>query len=379
MPVYFDSNATTPVDPRVLEAMLPYFGGRYGNPSSAHGFGKAARHAIDQAREQVAALVNARPSEVLFTSGGTEANNWVLRSVTQTAAPGTVAVSAIEHPAVLTAAEALMHDVAAGWRVESIPVTAQGRVAVQQALASDTRLLSVMWANNETGAVQPITELAQQAQTVGAWMHTDAVQAVGKVPVDFAAAGVQFMTLAAHKLYGPKGIGALVVDRRIPIQPMLFGGGHEQGLRPGTENLPAIVGFGQAAALAQQELQTRAQQAKQLQEQLLAGLAELTLPVFTPEHEPRLPNTVQFAVPGMEGETLLMLLDAQGFAVSSGSACATGKHEPSHVLAAMGVEAALAIGAIRVSFSMNPAIDTANTADDVTRFLAVLANWTPRS
>lgn len=375
MPAYFDHNATTPVDPRVMETMLPYMTGQYGNPSSMHGFGKAARSAIDTAREQIGAALNAHPSEVIFTSGGTESNNWVLRSVLQQYQSGSIAVSAIEHPAVLAAATQLARR--DGWSLNSVPVNQQGRVSSVQ-LAADCRLLSVMWANNETGVVQPVTELSKQARVAGVLMHSDAVQVVGKMPVDFRASGLAFMTLAAHKLYGPKGIGALIVDRKTQIAPMMFGGGHEQGLRPGTENLPAIVGFGHAVELAHQALVANTQHAKAMQQQLLVGLKALKLPIFTPDSESLLPNTVQFAVPGMEGETLLMLLDAKGFAVSSGSACATGKHEPSHVLSAMGVAPETALSAIRVSFSMNEHVPTANDAQQVERFLAVLSSLVSR-
>lgn len=376
MKAYFDHNATTPVDPRVLEKMLPYFGGTYGNPSSAHGFGKAARTAIDTAREQVAELVDCHPSEVIFTSGGTEANNWALHNAVHTESAGTLAVSAIEHSAVLEVAKQLVHS-KPNWSLQVLPVGEDGRVSTEVELASDCRVLSVMWANNETGAVQPIQALAERAQQLGAITHTDAVQAVAKVPISFRESGVQMMTVAPHKFFGPKGIGALIVHRRLQMQPLLFGGGHEDGLRPGTENLPAIVGFGHAAALAKAELAERSAQAKLLANQLIAGLTALDLPIFT-VNEPRLPNTVQFAVPGMEGETMLMLLDAQGFAVSSGSACSAGKHEPSHVLQAMGVEADVGIGAVRVSFAMNESADTVNSAEQVERFLQVLSSITQR-
>jgi cysteine desulfurase len=320
-----------------------------GNPSSTHQFGRAVRARVDAAREQVAALVGAHPSQVVFTSGGTEANNLALHAVTAGQKPGRIAVSSIEHPSVL---EPAMARQAEGWQVDLVPADAGCRItptALEQAMRSDTRLVSVMMANNETGVIQPVAELARMTREHGAVFHTDAVQAAGKIEVDFEASGAHLMTLSAHKIYGPKGAGALIYDKRLQLTPLLYGGGQERGLRSGTENIAAIVGFGIAAELARTELAESAAHVRKLRDRLQAGLSRhAPVTVFAAEAE-RLPNTLQLAVAGLDGETLLMQLDRQGVAVSSGSACASGKTEPSHVLLAMGVDETLARGAIRVS------------------------------
>lgn len=371
MPVYLDHNATTPLDPRVLEAMLPLLQTHFGNPSSVHRWGRAARNALDAARVQVAALAGVHFSQVLFTGGGTEANNLALRGVAARLPRGRLLVSAVEHSAVLGPAERLA---AAGWQVERIPVDANGVLdlaALDRLLdAGDVRLVSVMAANNETGAIQPVAEVAARTRRAGALFHCDAVQAAGKLPLDFRATGAQLLTLSAHKLYGPKGVGALIFDRRLEIEPLVAGGGQEQGLRCGTENLPGIVGFGRAAELAVEERDMRAARARSLRERLEAGLAGLPgIRIFARAAE-RLPNTVQLAMPGLEGETVQMGLDRQGIAVSTGSACHSGTGEPSHVLLAMGVPPELARGAIRVSFGAG------NTEADVDRLLEGLRRLT---
>lgn len=366
MGIYLDHNASTPVDERVAEAMLAVLRTGQGNPSSVHGPGRGARAAIEQAREQVAALVGAAPGQVVFTSGGTEANNLALHAVLADAPSGRLAVGVIEHASLLEAAEARARR---GWSLDRIGVDAAGRVTpdhLAAVLRPDTRLVSVMMANNETGAVQDIAPLASLARDAGAVFHTDAVQAAGKLPVDFGASGAQLMSLSAHKLYGPKGVGALVVDRSVELVPLLYGGRQEKGLRAGTENLAGIVGFGLAAELALQALDSRHRQARRLREHLEAGLAGLPgVTVFAAAAE-RLPNTTQFAVAGIDGEALLMQLDRDGIAVSSGSACTSGSTEPSHVLTAMGVDEETARGAIRVSLGRD------NTEADVDALLASL-------
>lgn len=349
--VYLDHNATTPLDERVLEAMLPWLQASYGNPSSRHRFGREAHDAIVAAREQVAALVNAHPSQVLFTSGGTEANNLALKGLLHPAiAPAALAISAVEHAAVLGPAEALQDR---GWQLQRLPVDVGGVIDIKAAIAAlpqNTRLVSLMWANNETGAIQPVAELAAYCREQGIVLHSDAVQAAGKIPVDFAASGAQLLSLSAHKLYGPKGAGALVVDKALDIKALLDGGGQERGLRCGTENVAAIVGFGKAAELARLELAPRRIQLTQqriwLEQQLTSQLPEAV--IFSAEAE-RLPNTVFLSVPGLDGETLIMALDREGVAVSSGSACGSSHNEPSPVLKAMGVAEELAQGAIRIS------------------------------
>jgi cysteine desulfurase len=349
MTLYLDYNASTPLDERVLSAMTDCLAGMPGNPSSTHQFGRVIRARLDRAREQVAALVGVHTSQVIFTSGGTEANNLALHAVTAGHVPTGIAVSSVEHPSVLEPARALQ---ASGWQLNKIDVDGQCRVLperLKEILKTDTRLVSVMAANNETGVVQPVAQLADMARTAGAVFHTDAIQTAGKLPLDFAASGAQLMSLSAHKLYGPKGVGALVVDKSLELVPLQLGGGQERGLRSGTENIAAIVGFGVAAELAVEGLEGRAAQMAALRDRLQADLQRYPqVTVFAATAE-RLPNTLQLAVAGLDGETLLMQLDKAGIAVSSGSACSSGKAEPSHVLMAMGVEAELARGAIRIS------------------------------
>ncbi len=349
MSIYLDHNASTPLDERVLEAMLPYLREGGGNPSSLHQFGRMARAAVDRAREQVAALVNAHPSQVIFTSGGTEANNLALKGVMAMQPAGRLAVSAAEHASLLGPARALQ---AQGRPLDMIAVDEHCQVSVtalQAALHPDTRLVSVMSANNETGVIEDVAALAATAREAGVAMHTDAVQAAGKWPLDFAASGVQLMSLSAHKLYGPKGVGALITDKTLELEALIHGGGQEKGLRGGTENVAALVGFGAAAELAQQELTTRMAQMRALRDELEGQLAGIKDVVIFAREAQRLPNTLQLAVAGLDGETLLMQLDRDGIAVSSGSACASGSTEPSHVLMAMGVDRELARAAVRIS------------------------------
>jgi cysteine desulfurase len=367
-PVYFDHNATTPLDPRVLEGMLPYLSVQYGNASSRHEYGRAARRAIDEARQRVAFAVGAHPTEVVFTSGGSEANNLFIKGAAACLAPGTVAISAIEHPCVREPAKALQR---AGWRLREIAVDENCRVVgadFKSAIDEKPALVSVMLANNETGAVQDVVALADHAKPLRAWFHTDAVQAFGKRRLDFRAlnvAGVHAMTLSAHKLGGPKGAGALVVDKRVELQPLIAGGGHERGLRSGTENVAAIVGFGLAAELATEQLDARARQLEALRAELETGLVAQGARIFGGAAE-RLPNTSCFAFADIDGETLVGKLDRAGFAVAAGAACSSANPEPSHVLLAMGVEARFARGAVRVSLGND------NTAAQVRDFLGAL-------
>ena len=350
-PVYLDHNATTPLDPAVLAAMLPWLESRFGNASSRHEYGRAARRAVDDARQQVAAAVNAHPTEVVFASGGSEANNLFLKGVAACSRPGVIAVGATEHPCVLKPAAQLARG---GWQIETVAVDAAGRVdfaVFSRILAARPRLWSIMTANNETGVIQDIPLLATAARAAGGWFHSDAVQALGKLPLDFRAlnaAGVHAMTLSAHKACGPKGAAALVVDKRVELQPLIAGGGHERGLRSGTENVPAIVGFGVAAELAAQRVAEAPRRVEALRERLERALAGLGLPIFGDEAR-RLPNTTYFAVADIDGETLVGKLDRAGFAVASGAACSSANPEPSHVLQAMGVAPELARGAVRVS------------------------------
>jgi cysteine desulfurase len=363
---YFDHNATTPVDERVLEAMLPFLRQHYGNASSRHDLGTTARKAVDRAREQVAALVGVQPVQVIFTSGGTEANNFFIKGAAGCLKPTQVAVSAIEHPCVARPAQELARQ---GWKVRRLAVSREGEIDLEDvaaALREPTGIVSVMLANNETGVIQDVAAVAARARAAGAWVHTDAVQALGKIPVDFGALGVHAMTLSAHKIYGPKGAGALVVDKRIELRPLLHGGGHEQGMRSGTENVPAIVGFGAACELAASRLHELAQRLLGLRARVERGLHELGAVVFG-ERAPRIPNTSYFAFPGIEGETLVVELDKVGQAVAAGAACSSTSTEPSATLLAMGVAPELARGAVRLS------LGAGNTAEQVDAFLRALA------
>ena len=347
-PVYLDHNATTPLDSSVREAMLPWFGDRFGNASSRHEYGRAARKAVDEARAQVAAAVNAHPTEVIFTGGGSEANNLFIKGAAALMKPGLVAVSAIEHPCVREPARQLIRS---GWRCVEIAVDGGGRIdlaAFDRVLAEKPRLVSIMQANNETGVIQDVAALAKTVKTAGGWMHCDAVQALGKIPLDFRALGVHGLSLSAHKIQGPLGAGALVVDKRVELAPLLAGGGQERNLRSGTENVMAIVGFGKACELAAAGVEERARRLAVLRERLEAGLVQMGAQIFSAA-APRLPNTSFFALAGIDGETLVGKLDRAGFAVASGSACSSANPEPSHTLMAMGVEAGLARAAIRVS------------------------------
>jgi len=366
MSIYLDHNATTRMDEAVLEAMLPYLRDDFGNASSLYQAGRQARAAIDHAREQVAALVGAHPAEVVFTGGGTEANNLAVKGLAGLAQPGRVLISAVEHPAILEPARALPPP----WAVTELDVDANGcvqTVALENALEfGDVRLVACMLANNETGVIQDVARLARLAQAAGARFHCDAVQAAGKIPVDYHALGVDTLSLSAHKLYGPKGVGALLRRKHLDLQPQLHGGGHEQGLRGGTENTAAIVGFGQAAEMAGRALEERSARLQALRDELQAGLMAMPgVRVFAADAE-RIPNTLQFTLPGYDGEGLLMALDRQGIAVSSGSACAAGSGEPSHVLTAMGVDPVEAKGAVRVSLGKD------NSQADVQTLLQAL-------
>lgn len=343
-PVYFDHNATTALDPRVLDAMLPYLQRQHGNPTSRHAFGRRAREAVEQARAQVALAVDAHPSQVIFTSGGTEADNLAILGIAACMVPGRVAVSAVEHPAVLRPAQALR---VRGWQYREIGVDNAGVLSPDAIEAEDT-LVSVMAANNETGVLQDIPAIAERVRRHGGVLHTDAVQALGKIALDFHALGVHAMSLSSHKINGPQGAGALIVDKRIDLQPILHGGGQERGLRSGTEHIAAIVGFGMACELAVRELADRARTMLALRDHLEHGLQSLGATIFG-QTAARLPNTTFFAFPHLDGETLVMALDRQGFAVASGSACSSDSPEPSHVLLAMGVPPERARGAVRIS------------------------------
>jgi len=369
MPIYLDHNATTPLNPLVAEAMMPYMSGIYGNPSSVHRFGRMTRDALEQARVQVAQCVGAEPNQVVFTSGGSEANNLAIKGSLSNLPPARMAVSSIEHACLLEPARAMKK---LGWELDLLVVDDQGRVDIdhlKSTITNDTRFVSVMAANNETGVIQDLASLVEVAKSVcpDVLFHSDACQLVGKLPISFKQLNLDLMSLSSHKLYGPQGAGALIVSRSIDLQPQILGGGQEKGLRSGTENLAAIVGFGKAAELAAETQLARSEHVLTLQQQLVESLIDQPdVTVFSSQSE-RLPNTVQFAVQGIDGETLLMQLDRKGFAVSSGSACDSGRTDPSHVLTAMGIDKNTAKGAIRVSFGEQ------NTREQVVQFIDVLA------
>ena len=363
--IYFDNNGTTLLDPRVLESMLPYLSQQYGNATSRHLFGRSARQAIERAREQVAEAAGAHPSQVILTGSGTESNNLAITGIASINQGNAIAVSAIEHPCVTRPAVAMQKR---GWHLNTIGVDADGKLdkqALKNSLVSPTSLVSVMLANNETGVIQDIAEIAEIARKHQAFMHTDAVQALGKIKVDFSDLNVHVMTLSSHKINGPQGAGALILDKRVDIQPLLLGGGQEKGLRSGTENVAAIVGFGTACELINKELLQRTATVRHMRDRLEQGLKQLDAMLFGDRVE-RLPNTSFFAFPGIEGETLVMALDRKGYAVASGSACSSDSSEPSHVLLAMGIEHDIAKGAVRVSLS------SSNSIEQVEAFLLVL-------
>jgi len=363
--IYFDHNATTALDSRVLDAMLPWMRGQAGNPTSRHIFGRSARTAIEHARAQVAEACGAYTSQVVFTACGTEANNFAVKGITANQKAAQVLYSAIEHPCVSRPALSLQQH---GWQSRQVAVDQNGLIDAEELkslLAAPTGLVSVMLANNETGVIQDIAAIAEMAKRAGAFMHTDAVQGLGKLALDFTGLNVHAMTISSHKIHGPQGAAALVLDKRVDIQPLLHGGGQERGLRSGTENVAAIVGFGMACELAAANLGSFAAHTQALRDQFELGLKSLGVAIFS-NKAARLPNTSFFAVDGIEGETLVVALDRKGFAVASGSACSSDSTEPSHVLLAMGVDPDLARGAVRVSFGAQ------NTAAQVADLLQAL-------
>jgi cysteine desulfurase len=370
MRVYLDYNATTPLAPQVVDAVVAATRDVFGNASSVHHFGQQAKAALDDARTAVATLIGADPSEVVFTSGGTEADNLAIRGAAEAAEPSGrrhLVASAIEHEAVLNTLKALARR---GWRTTLVPVDQSGIVAadrVREAMADDTALVSVMHANNEIGTIQPIAEIAAVAHERGALMHTDAVQSAGKIPVDVRALGVDLLALSAHKIHGPKGAGALWVKRGTRMLPILTGGKHERSRRAGTENVPAIAGFGTAARLAASKMKTEGARIAALRDRLEASvLREVPGTAVNGAIEARVPNTTNISFERVEAESLLIALDLEGIAVSTGSACSSGTLEPSHVLRAMGFPAHRTQNSLRFSLGMF------STDADVDRVVAVL-------
>lgn len=363
--VYFDHNSTTALHPEVLDAMMPWLANQHGNPASQHSYGRNANTAIEQARQQVAKATGAQANEVIFTASGTEANNFAIYGIASNMEPAQVLTSSIEHPCVSKPAFALQKQ---GWQANSIAVNQDCNIDfadLDKKLASPTSLVSVMLANNETGAIQDVEKVVSLSKNAGAYVHTDAVQALGKIDVDFRQLGAHAMTVSSHKIGGPIGAGALLLNKRIDIAPLLHGGGQEKGLRSGTENIAAIVGFGAACELATQNREVYAEHTARLRDHLESQLLKLDAIIFG-QAAKRLPNTSFFAFKNIDGETLVTALDKLGFAVASGSACSSTSSEPSHVLLAMGVSTDTAQGAIRVSFNQE------NTLEQVDHFLVAL-------
>jgi cysteine desulfurase len=361
-PIYLDYNATTPLLPEVVEALLPYLREHFGNPSSGHVFGRRAHEAVERARAELAALLGCQPDEVVFTSGGTEANNLAIRGVTELAgACRHVVTSTVEHPATAQPCAWLERH---GFEVTRVPVDAHGRVppdAVRPLVRGDTALVTLMLAQNEIGTLMPIREIARLAHRHGAVVHTDAAQAVGKIPVRVDELEVDLLSVAGHKLYAPKGVGALYVRRGTRLAPLVRGAGHERGLRPGTENVPFVVALGRAAALARAGLATEAARQQALRDELWQRLAAAVPGLRLNGHpSERLPNTLNVAFPGVRGSAVLAA--APELAASTGSACHEGGETASAVHTAMGLDAATALGAVRLSLGRGTTSEQVVTA-----------------
>jgi cysteine desulfurase len=355
--IYFDNSATTPVLPDVFEAMRPYFGEHFGNASSIHHHGQQTRTAVERARESVAALLGCRTSEVVFTSGGTEADNLAIFGVV--GAGDHVIASTVEHHAVLNACKHLQSE---GSEVTYVPVDGRGQVDpadVRRALRPSTRLITVMMANNETGVLQPVEEIGKIAAEADIYFHTDAVQAAGKVPVDVKSIGCDLLAISGHKIHAPQGVGALYIRRGTPVEPMLYGGRHERSRRAGTENVPGIVGLGKAAELARASLETGEGRTAAMRDRLESSLLRIESSGVNGGGAPRVPQTSSIHFDAIEGEALVIALDLKGLAVSTGAACSSGAIEPSHVLTAMGLSSEHARASIRFSMGQQ------NTTEEV--------------
>jgi cysteine desulfurase len=363
-PIYVDYNATTPLLPEVVDAMLPYLREHFGNPSSRHLFGRRTHDAIERARSDVAALINSHVDEIIFTSGGTEANNLAIRGTTARTSRRRVVTSTVEHPATAGPVSWLERQ---GWDIVRVGVDAGGRADVREldtAITSATALVTIMHSNNETGVFQPIQEAVRFARRAGASIHTDAAQSVGKVPIDVRAMDLDLLSIAGHKLYGPKGVGALFVRRGTVLEPLTLGAGHERGVRPGTENVASIVGLGAACAMAQHDLDEQGARVRALRDRLWEQLAQAIPHLALNGHvENRLPNTLNVRFPRISGEALLAAIPE--IAASTGSACHDGDESASAVLLAMGIPAKAALGSVRLTLgrgTTESAVDRAATA-----------------
>ncbi len=368
--VYADNAATTQVDPRVIDKMLPHFSEGYGNASSLYGLGQRAHEAVEEARKKVAAVINAEPKEIFFTSGGTESDNYALRGMMHSRRAGGrkhLITTTIEHPAILQTCKALEKE---GFRVTRLPVDQYGLVDLKQleeAICEDTVLVSVMAANNEIGTIEPIAEIGKLCHDKGVYFHTDAVQAFGHIPLDVKAMNIDMLSLSGHKINGPKGVGAIYIRSGLLLEPFITGGGQEKGRRSGTENVPGIVGLGEAAYLKMTEMEEESTRVRALQRRLIDGvLATIPQATLTGHPTQRLPGNCSFVFAAIEGESLLLFLDHMGVCGSTGSACSTGSLDPSHVLMGIGLAHEVAHGSLRLS------LGRFNTEEDVDHILEVL-------
>ncbi len=357
--IYLDHNATTPMRPEVLDAMLPYFKEKFGNASSIHGFGRDAKVALEEAREKVAEILGASSSEIFFTSGGTESDNLATKGTAfaNRKKGRHIVTSKIEHHAILESCKFLEKE---GFEVTYLPVNFRGLIDpedLSNAIRDDTTLVSIMYANNEVGIIQPIEQLSKIAKKMKIYFHTDAVQAAGKIPIDVQKLNVDMLSVSGHKIYGPKGVGAIYIRKGVRIAPLSHGGQHERSRRAGTENVPAIVGLAKALELVVGEMENQNKHLRNLTEAFYKKLME-SIPdvVLHGDLDRRIPNTLNLSFKGVEGESIILSLDMKGVAVASGSACTSGTLEPSHVLSAMGIDPAIAQGAIRFSFGRDNAM-----------------------
>lgn len=366
MKVYLDHAATTPVAREVLEAMIPFFSEKFGNASSLHAYGREARKALEESREKVAKLINAEPEEIIFTGSGTESDNLAIKGIAFLHRKGHIITSSIEHPAVLETCHYLQRK---GFEVTFLPVDKYGLIdidEIEKAIREDTILISIMHASNEIGTIEPVEEIGKIASKNNIIFHTDAVQSVGKIEVDVKKLNVDLLSMSSHKIHGPKGVGALYIRKGIKIEPVLHGGGHERGLRSSTENVAGIVGFAKACEIAGNRMEKDAEKMTKLRDKIIKEVLKIEETYLTGHPTKRLPNHASFYFRGIEGESLVLMLDSKGIATSTGSACSSKKLQPSHVLLATGVKPEDAHGSLRVTLGRE------NTEEEIEYFLDVL-------
>jgi len=366
MKVYLDHAATTPVAKEVLEAMIPFFSEKFGNASSLHAYGREARKALEESREKVAKLINAEPEEIIFTGSGTESDNLAIKGIAFLHGKGHIITSSIEHPAVLETCHYLQRK---GFEVTFLPVDKHGMIDIEgleEAIREDTILISIMHANNEIGTIEPIEEIGKIARKNNIIFHTDAVQSVGKIEVDVKKINMDLLSMSSHKIHGPKGVGALYIRKGVKIEPVLHGGGHERGLRSSTENIAGIVGFAKACEIAGSRMEKDAEKMMKLRDKIIKEVLKIEETYLTGHPTKRLPNHASFYFRGIEGESLVLMLDSKGIATSTASACSSKKLQPSHVLLATGIKPEDAHGSLRVTLGRE------NTEEEIDYFLEVL-------